>query len=206
MTTADRTPAPWMRAVIDYLGPAAFIVGFFVSRRDLGAATWWLVGGSAAALAFSLFATRRVAPLPLLWGGAALLFGLLTLAFHDTTFVKIKTTVIDGVLGLFLLGSLLWRRGAPGGALRLLLGEAVALSDRGWRALTWRYGVFFLVMAGLNEVIRLTQSDTVWALFRMPGLLILAALFALTQLPMMLKEARVAEAMRTGAALTELQE
>ncbi len=195
---------PWVRGVIDYLGPAAFIAGFFLSGRNLQAATWWLVGGSAAAIVFSLVRTRRVAPLPLIWGGSALVFGLLTLAFHDTRFVKIKTTVIDGVLGLALLGSLALGRTGP---LRVLLGDAVKLSERGWRALTWRYGVFFLVMAGLNEAIWRTQSDTTWALFRMPGLLILAVLFALTQLPMMMREAREAEtAADTTAALAELQE
>ncbi|MBE7219087.1 MAG: septation protein IspZ [Caulobacteraceae bacterium] len=207
MTEASRPPpAPWVRGVIDYLGPVAFIVGFFLTHRNLAAAAWWLVGGSAAALVFSLATTRRIAPLPLIWGGFALVFGGLTAVLHDTVFLKIKTTIIDGLLGLFLLGSLLFGRGAPGGALRLLLGEAVHLSDRGWRALTWRYGLFFLVMAGLNEVIWRTQSDTVWALFRMPGLLILAALFAATQLPMMMREARAADAGASVAALTEVQE
>ncbi len=207
MTDTTRTPpAPWVRATIDYLGPVAFIVGFFLTHRNLAAAAWWLVGGSAIALVFSLVMTRRIAPLPLIWGGFALVFGGLTAVLHDTVFLKIKTTIIDGLLGLFLLGSLLFGRGAPGGVLRMLLGEAVSLSDRGWRALTWRYGVFFLVMAGLNEAIWRTQSDTVWALFRMPGLLILAGLFALTQLPMMMREARTADAASTTAVLTELQE
>lgn len=212
MTDAARprpAPAPWARAVIDYLGPVAFIVGFFVMHRNLSAATWWLVGGSAAALAFSLVVTRRVALLPLIWGGSALVFGLLTLAFHDTRFVKIKTTAIDGALGLFLLGSLAFRRGGGGGALRVLLGEAVSLSDRGWRVLTGRYGVFFLAMAGLNEAIwRSTlKHEEIWVFFRMPGLLILAGLFALTQLPMMMREAKAAEgAAAVAAELTQVQE
>ena len=202
--SASPATPPWARAVIDYAGPLAFLLGFFVMHRNLAAATWWLVGGSAVALAVSLAVTRRIAPMPLLWGGAALVFGVLTLVLHDTRFVKIKTTVIDGALGTFLLGSWTLRRGKPGGGpLRLLLGEAVKLSDEGWRALTWRYGVFFLVMAALNELVWRTQSDAVWVLFRMPGLLILAGLFALTQLPMMLGEAKRAEA---AAALTELQE
>ena len=197
--------APWVRAVIDYAGPVAFIVGFFAMHRNLAAATWWLVGGSAAALAFSLAVTRRIALMPLIWGGAALVFGVLTLVFHDTRIIKMKTTAIDGALALFLLGSLAFRRGG-GGALRVLLGEAVSLSERGWRVLTFRYGLFFLGMAALNEAVWRTQSDTTWALFRMPGLLILAGLFAVTQLPMMMREARHAEAARAAGELTQLQE
>ena len=201
-------PAPWMLAVVDYLGPVAFIAGFFLMHRSLSAATWWLVGGSAAALVFSLAVLRRIALPPLIWGAAALVFGALTLLFHDTRILKMKTTAIDGALALFLLASLVVGRGrrGGGGALRLLLGEAVSLSDRGWRTLTLRYGLFFAAMAGLNELVWRTQSDTVWALFRMPGLLILAGLFALTQLPMMMREAREADPTEAAGALTELQE
>ena len=47
-----------------------------------------------------------------------------------------------------------------------------------------------------------TQPDAVWVLFRFPGLVILAVLFAFTQLPTMLKEAQAAEV----AALAEVQE
>ena len=57
-------------------------------------------------------------------------------------------------------------------------------------------------MAALNEVIWRTQSDAVWVMFRFPGLVILALLFAFTQVPTMMKEARAAEV----AALAEAQE
>jgi intracellular septation protein len=49
--------------------------------------------------------------------------------------------------------------------------------------------VFFLLLAGLNEAIWRTQPDTIWVLFRFPGLMILTVLFALTQAPLMMKYA-----------------
>lgn len=197
--SARAAPPAWLRPVVDYLGPAAFMAGFFLTGRDLVHATWWLVGGSAAALALSYVAERRVAPLPLIWGGAALVFGVLTLVFHDPTIVKMKTTFIDLALGVALLVGLALRRNV----LKLLMGEAFRLSEAGWRKLAFRYALFFLAMAALNEAVWRTQPDSVWVLFRMPGLLILALAFAATQLPMMLKEARTLE---DAAKLAELQE
>ena len=75
MTT--RTTHKAVTAIVDYGGLAVFAVGYLVTR-DLIAATWWLVAGSAVALAIGFAAERRVAPMPLLAGGAALLFGALT--------------------------------------------------------------------------------------------------------------------------------
>ena len=198
--TPARPAAPaWVRPAVDYLGPVAFMLGFFLTGRNLVHATWWLVGGSAAGLLLGYAMERRVAPLPLIWGGAALVFGVLTLVFHDPTIVKMKTTFIDVALGAALLGGLALRKNV----LKLLMGDALKLSEDGWRKLAFRYAIFFLVMAALNEVVWRTQPDSVWVLFRMPGLLILALGFAATQVPMMLKEARTFE---TAAKLTELQE
>ena len=193
-----RVVAPWMRAAVDYLGPAAFLVGYLV-QHDILAATWWLVGGSAVGLVIAYAVERRVAILPAVWGGAALVFGLMTLVFHDPRIIKIKPTVINFALGMAMLGGL-WLKRNP---LQALIGDALKLSEAGWRKLTLRYGLFFFAMAILNEVVWRTQPDKVWVAFRWPGLLILAMLFALTQVPTMLKEAKAAE---IGAALTELEE
>jgi len=73
----------WVRGLVDYGGLVVFLLGFFyntkvaglASREALVEATWWLVGGSALALVVGLIFERRIAPFPLISGGAALLFG-----------------------------------------------------------------------------------------------------------------------------------
>ena len=189
---------PYARVAVDYVGPALFAMAFLLGGHDVLRATWWLVGGSAAALVYTYAVERRVALMPALWGGAALVFGLATLVFHDPRIVKMKTTAIDLALGLAMFGGLYLRRNP----LKALIGDALKLTDAGWRRLTLRYGVFFLGMAALNEVVWRTQSDAVWVAFRFPGLVILAVLFAFTQVPTMLKEARAAEVV----GLAEVQE
>jgi intracellular septation protein len=189
----------WVRLGVDFGAPAAFLVSYFVSKQmfpdaeagtHLITATWWLVGGSAAALLMGWLLERRVAPLPLIAGVAAIIFGGLTLIFDDEMWVKVKPTVLNGMFAVFLLGGQLVGK-TP---LKLVLGEMIQLPDRLWARLSLRYGLFFLLMAVLNEAVWRTQSTEVWALFRFPGLQLLSLAFTATQFPLILQGAKLMEA------------
>ena len=186
----------WVRGVVDYGGLVAFLIGFFLNRgggmtsqEALVQATWWLVGGSLLGLVVGFVFEKRIAPFPLIAGGAALVFGGLTLFFHDVRFVKLKPTVMNSLFGVALLGGLILRKNP----LKLLLGDAVKMPDEGWRKLTLNYGLFFLALAGLNEIVWRTQPDDIWVVFRFPGLLILTVLFGFAQVPLMMKYAKTDE-------------
>ena len=181
-----------LRMVIDYSGAAAFLIGYLVTR-DVQAATWCLVAVSAIAIAGNFALERRLAPLPLIYGGASLVFGALTLILHDKSFIKMKPTFLDIAFGTALLIGLAIGK-SP---IKLILGDTLKLSEQGWLKLTLRYGIFFLFLAALNEGVWRTQSDATWALFRFPGALIISVLFSLTQIPMMFKEVKAMEAAAT---------
>ncbi|WP_300574413.1 septation protein IspZ [Phenylobacterium sp.] len=175
-----------VRFVVDYGGLLAFLAGFFLTGRDLIAATWWLVAGSALALVIGLVFERRIAPIPAISGGAALFFGGLTLIFQDEMFVKIKPTIMNLIFGAGLLGGLALGK-SP---LKMMLGTALQLPDAAWRKLTFNYGLYFIAIAVLNEVVWRTQSNEVWVLFRMPGLMILGLVFSFSQVPLMMRHAK----------------
>ena len=186
----------WVRGVVDYGGLVAFLIGFYLNRgggmtsqEALVQATWWLVGGSLLGLVVGFVFEKRIAPFPLIAGGAALVFGGLTLFFHDVRFVKLKPTVMNSLFGVALLGGLILRKNP----LKLLLGDAVKMPDEGWRKLTLNYGLFFLALAALNEFVWRTQPDDIWVVFRFPGLLILTVLFGFAQVPLMMKYAKTDE-------------
>lgn len=187
--TPAPTPHKWVRPVVDYGGLVLFIIVFFLSGKDMIKATGALVAGSAISLAVGLIFEKRLAPLPLMAGAFALVFGGLTLYFHDVRFVKMKPTFVNICLGGAMLIGLMIRKNP----LKALLGAAVHLDDAAWRTLTVRYGLFFLAQAALNEFVWRTQDDTTWALFRFPGLQLLAVAFSLSQLPLMMKGMREAE-------------
>jgi intracellular septation protein len=170
----------WVRTVVDYGAALAFGAAYFITK-DFQKATWVLVAASAAALAIGYAVERRVALLPLFFGGMALIFGTLGLIFHSDVFVKIKVTVINLALAAFLFGGVLSKR-QP---LKLIMGEALHMSDTAWRTLTLRYGGYFAVVAVLNEIVRNTQGTDTWVKFRL-GLLPLALVFVATQVPFMM--------------------
>jgi intracellular septation protein len=130
-----------------------------------------------AALAVSFAATRRLPVVPLATAVLAVCFGALTLYLQDTTFIKMKVTVIYALFGAALFAGLAMNRLF----LPFMFNNAMALTERGWRLLTVRWGAFFFALAILNEIVWRTQSNDVWVAFKFPGIFIILALFMLSQ-------------------------
>lgn len=190
MSKLSQTQRQWVRYFVDYSALAVFLVTFFLSGRNMTAATWGLVAGSAIALVVGLAVERRLAMMPLIAGGAALIFGALTLIFDDPRFIKIKPTVMNTLFALVLIGGLMLKKNP----LKLLLGEALEMPATAWRRLTINYAVFFLALAGLNELVWRTQSDATWVLFRFPGLLVLTFAFSIAHAPLLMRYMKAGEA------------
>jgi intracellular septation protein len=173
-----------IRQAVDFGALIAFMLAYAFNRFARGLdgqealvqATWVLVGASLLALIVGWIVEKRLAPLPLLTGGFALVFGVLTLVFNDPTLLKIKLTIQNGLLAVVLLGSLPLGR-YP---FKYLLGEAIRITDEGWRGLTLRYGLYFAAVAIVNEGVWRTQSDDTWVAFR-GGLWIASAAFGVWQ-------------------------
>lgn len=185
----------WVRSAVDFGALVAFLGSFFIQRlRGVPAdeamilATWVLMGASVIALAVGWLVERRLAWLPAIAGGFALVFGVLTVVFHNADFMKIKVSVQNGLLAAALLGSLLIGRNAG----KALLGGALPLPDRAWKVLTLRYGLYFAACAIANEAVRLTQSTDFWVAFR-GGLQVTAVVFAFANIPYIMKHLKTHE-------------
>ena len=93
--------------------------------------------------------------------------------------------MVSGLFGIFLLGGYLAGR-SP---LKLMMSLMLDLEEEGWRKLTFRWGLFFLFLAGLNEVVWRTVSTDAWVSFKVFGLMPITMLFAASQMPLMQKYA-----------------
>src|SRR5262249_44378520 len=136
-------------------------------------ATLVLMAAVTAALAVSFVATRRLPAVPLATALLVLIFGWLTLYLQDTAFIKMKPTILYAAFGVVLIGGLLMNKSL----LPVVFDNAVALTERGWRLLTFRWASFFFALAVLNEIIWRTQSNDIWVAFKFPGIFILILLF-----------------------------
>ena len=172
----------FVRYFVDYAGLAIFLITLVVTKSAI-TASWAIVGGSVLALAVGFIFERRIAPMPLVTAVLGLIFGGLTLFFHDERFIKVKPTILYTAFGLFLMTGLV--RGKN--PLKALMGDAFHLPDPVVRTLTLRYALFFFALAIANEAVWRSVSTVAWGFFKFPGVAILIFLFAMSQAPLMMK-------------------
>ena len=173
-----RKPHPLFKLATE-LGP--LLVFFSVNARfHLFVATAAFMVAIVAAMIASYAVTRHVPMMALVTGIVVLVFGTLTLALHDETFIKVKPTIIYGLFALVLGGGLLFGRSF----IAVMFDQMFNLTPRGWRILTMRWTLFFLAMALLNEAIWRTQSTDFWVAFKAFGVIPLTMIFAITQMPL----------------------
>jgi len=176
----NKKQAPrWLRPATDY-GP---IVVFFAAYYTGGlmTATAAIMAATGVALVASLIFERRVPVMPLITAGVVGVFGGLTLWLQDETFIKMKPTIIQALFSVVLFGGLLFGKSF----LRSMMGGAWEMEDKGWRILTFRFAIFFAVMAGINEVVWRTQTTDFWVNFKVFGIMGLTMVFAMAQTPLL---------------------
>lgn len=142
------------------------------------------IGAAILALGISKWRLGRISPM--LWLSTALIvgFGLLTIWLHDPFYVQIKPTVIYLMFAFALLGGV-WKGKA---LLKVLLGTAFeGLSDEGWMKLSRNWGLFFVVLAMLNEILRHALNFGDWLAAKLWVFIPLSFLFTFSQIPMLLK-------------------
>jgi intracellular septation protein len=172
---------PLLKLAFD-LGP--LVLFFFAnSRYGIFVATATFMVAVLAALAVSYALTRTLPIMPVVTAIIVVAFGGLTLVLHDATFIKVKPTMIYALFGVVLIGGLYFNKPLLG----IVFDSMFSLTDAGWRKLTWRWAIFFLVLAVLNEIVWRNVSTDAWVDFKVFGVTPLTFLFAALQLPLIKK-------------------
>ena len=172
---------PPVKLAIDF-GPliAFFAVYYVVERYQPASGIYWATGVLMVATVVALAASRlllgRFSLPPLVTAALVVVFGGLTIWLRDTRFLMVKPTIVNllfaGILGFGLV------TGRP--LLKLLMGEALRLTDEGWHKLTVRWVVFFASLALLNEIVWRTFSQAMWVNFKF-AIVPLTLVFAVAQ-------------------------
>jgi len=179
---------PGLRLAIDIAPLAVFFIVNFMSGGPqitrLLAATAAFMVASTIAMIVSRWKTGRISPMLWMTGTLVLVFGSLTLYFHDETFIKVKPTFVYASFAAILAFGL-----ATGRPLLQLLLEAAypGLTEAGWRKLTINWTIFFVFMAVLNELVWRNTSTDVWVSFKLWGAIPLTMIFAIANVPMLMK-------------------
>jgi len=182
MTESKPAISPVLRSLFDY-GPLVVFLVANSKTKDPILATGIFMVVFVLATGISYYLERKLAPMAKITFVLVLVFGGMTVLFNDETFIQLKPTIIYGLLASVLLGGL-----AMGKVLlQPLLGSAMQLDDEGWRGMSLRWSLFFVVLAILNEVMRRVLDFDGWLNFKVWGTIILSFGFVFTQLPYLAK-------------------
>jgi intracellular septation protein len=170
-----------LKLALDF-GP---LVLFFLANARWGifVATAVFMAAVLTSLAVNYALTRRLAAMPLVTALVVMIFGGLTIWLQDETFIKLKPTIIYSLFAAVLLGGLFAGRTL----LAFVFDSVFHLTEEGWRKLTLRWGVFFIAMAIVNEMVWRSVSTDAWVAFKTFGFLPLTVAFALAQTPLILR-------------------
>ena len=178
---ATKNENPLVKLALE-LGPLG--VFFFVNARyDIFTATGAFMVAMLVSLSISWALTRRLAVMPVVTGVVVLVFGTLTLVLHDDTFIKMKPTIVNSLFAAVLLGGLLFGKALLG----YVFDSAFSLTEEGWRKLTLRWGLFFLFLAVVNEVVWRNFTEATWVAFKVWGIMPITFIFTLSQMPLIMR-------------------
>ncbi len=196
-TSAQDAPKKKLHPALKFVLELGPVIIFFVvnSKYDIFAATIVLMVSVVATLGISWAITRHLPAMPLVTAALVLVFGTLTVILHDENFIKLKVTILYTLLGGALIGALYFGKLL----LPIVFDMAIHMDDAGWRKLTWRWGLFFFLLAGLNEIFRRVLTTDQWMYFKTFGILPLTVVFAIAQTPLILRHEIPAESDDTDA-------
>jgi intracellular septation protein len=147
-----------MKQLSELFPIAAFLIALWL--KDIYFATAVLMGATIAQIALLLALKHTITGMQWAVTGLVLVFGALTLGFHDERFIKIKPTVVYFAMAAAFFVS---QVGFKKNLVKAALGTALAPPEATWDKLNWLWISLFLAMALVNLVLAYSVPTEVWA-------------------------------------------
>ena len=155
--------------------------GWFTPDTALYWATGILMFGMSFEVGKRLLRKEKISPLLLMSTGMVVIFGILGIIFGKGFFLH-KPTVINLTFASIIFGGLMSGRNLW----RIMFDSLFSLPDFAWDRLATCWGIYFIAMAGWNEILVATVSEDVWANWKL-GNLVIGLVFAMSLVPYTVK-------------------
>lgn len=172
---------PYVKTLTDLAPLGAFIAGFYLF--GIQGATVVLMAATFLGLLVVWIYERKLALMPLVTGVMVGVFGAFTLVLQDETYIKMKPTVVNLLFAAILLGGVV----ANKPLLRYVFDVAFKLTHEGWKGLMLRWGIFFVFLAVVNELVWRNFSTEFWVNFKLFGMFTLNILFWVVNAPYIMR-------------------
>jgi intracellular septation protein len=157
------------------------LVGFFVSYKmfDIYVAVSVLMALMGLALIIQKVQKKPITNMQWVSFVLVMIFGGITLFFHNEVFIKWKPTVLNWGFALaFLISQFVGKKNFTE---RLLQAANIEAPKKVWNRLNLSWVIFFFVSGALNIFVAYSFSTDIWVNFKLFGLFGLTIIFALGQ-------------------------
>ena len=169
-----------MSSSIRFLTELGPLLIFFIAYKYSGlfAATCVIIAATLFTQMITYYFERKISPIQIFTNSLLVIFGGLTIYSGDSTFIKLKPTIINLLFaGILLCGVMLKK-----GLLKFVFNNSIQMQEKNWIIFSRRWGIFFLFLAGLNEIVWRNSAEHVWVNFKVFGIMGLTIVFLLSQM------------------------
>jgi intracellular septation protein len=173
-----------LKFITDFGPLLIFFTVYYKSGNNLSIAIPPLIIATLIAVLISYIVEKKIPYLPLIGGIIISIFGGLTLYFNNPVFLYMKPTIINIIFAIVLIfGKVFLNQNF----LKFFFNNAIQMNEIGWDKLNYRWIIFFIFLALLNELVWRTQTEIVWVNFKVWGILPLTFVFTAFQIPLINK-------------------
>ncbi|MEM8766996.1 MAG: inner membrane-spanning protein YciB [Pseudomonadota bacterium] len=153
-----------MSQLLDFVPVALFVAVFFLT--DIFYATAALMAGVTMQVLIYLALKKPVSRELKITFWASIIFGGLTLAFRNETFILWKPTIVNWLLACILIGTHFLSNKT---ALQHMLGSQLTLHEEVWTRLNFGWAFGFFLAGALNLVVAYNFSLDFWVSYKLIG-------------------------------------
>lgn len=146
----------WINLLCEFGPVVAFLATY--EMRGFATATCAMIVATIFSFAV-LFLFEKHPPYFALFNTASvLLFGGVSLFVNIPDVFIFRDTALDIILGATFLASLRYQKTG----LEFFFANVFAITREGWKEFTFRWGIFYIILAFTNETIRIFASPDMW--------------------------------------------
>ncbi|MBK9615683.1 MAG: septation protein A [Uliginosibacterium sp.] len=165
-----------MKLALDFFPILLFFVAY--KFASIYVATAVAIGAAVLQLLYARLVLKRIDAMLWFSCGVVVVFGGLTLALHNPTFIKWKPTIIYWSMGLALAFSAAFLKR---NLISKLMGQQISLPDEVWGRLNLAWIAFLLAVGTLNLFVAYSFSESTWVNFKLFGIMGLMLVFIVAQ-------------------------
>jgi intracellular septation protein len=155
-----------MKQFSEFFPIAAFLIALWA--KDIYFATAILMAATVLQLVLLKLTKHPITTMQWAVAGMVMVFGALTLGFHDERFIKIKPTVVYlAMAAAFYISNRFFKKNL----VRATLGAALVPPEATWGKLNTLWIAMFVGMAVVNLILAQTVSTEIWAWSKMAFLI-----------------------------------